>query len=331
LGPGRGAVEALVSARAALEGIGAGRLAQDGRRIVVTGAGGWLGLATLEMLADLLGEAFAERVACFGARPRALSLGAGVEIPQRAISELPQLAPAPSVVLHLAFLTQGAAMTLDAEGYVAANEALSATMLSALDRIGAEAVFQASSGAAHLADRAGGPQSKGLYGWLKLRDEEAFAAWAERRGACAVIGRVFNLSGPHINRRSTYALASFIGDALAARPVRIEARTPVWRSYVAIETLMSVVAGALTQGPGVTAFETAGQKVVEMGELAQVVAATLGAPGVERPAFNPAGAPDRYVGEGAEFERLTGAFDVGQRSLEEQIRQTAAFIAEHPE
>lgn len=230
MGTGGRALEALVTARPALAGVGAGRLAEGGRRIVVTGAGGWLGLASLEMLADLLGDAFAERVTCFGARPRMLRLRGGAEIAQRPLPELSQLPPAPSLVLHLAFITQGPAMTLDAEGYVAANRALSATVRSALDRIGAEAVFQASSGAAHLADPAGGPQSKALYGWLKREDEEAFADWARRRGARAVIGRVFNLSGPYINRRSTYALASFIADALAGRPVRVGAGTPVWRS-----------------------------------------------------------------------------------------------------
>jgi nucleoside-diphosphate-sugar epimerase len=147
-----------------------------------------------------------------------------------------------------------------------------------------------------------------------------------------VIGRVFNLSGPYINRRSTYALASFIADALAGRPVRVGAAAAVWRSYVAIETLMSVVAAALTdEAPGVTAFETAGEVVVEMGELAQAVAEALGAPGVERAAFDPNASPDRYVGDGRVFADLAQAYGVPQTSLEMQIRQTAAFMTEYPE
>jgi nucleoside-diphosphate-sugar epimerase len=316
----------------AFAGVGARRLAEGGRRIVVSGAGGWLGLASLELLADLLGKSFTERVVCFGAQPRMLKLRGGVEIAQRPLAALAELPPAPSFVLHLAFITQGPAMTLDAERYVAANRALSATVRSALDRIGAEAVFQASSGAAHLADRAGGAQSKALYGWLKREDEEAFADWAVRRGATAVIGRLFNLSGPYINRRSTYALASFIADALAGRPVRVGASTPVWRSYVAIETLMSVVAGALTEeARGVTAFETAGAEAVEMSGLAEAVAGALGAPGVERAAFDPAAPADRYVGDARAFAELARAYGVSQTSLQTQIRQTAAFMAEYPE
>jgi UDP-glucuronate decarboxylase len=327
------ALEGLVSRDwPALGGSGAERLRDGPWRVVVTGAGGWLGLATLELLAGLLGERFEERVVCFGGRGRTLRLRGGVEIAQAPLAAMADLPPKPSLVLHLAFVTQGPAMTLDAQGYVAANRALAAQVLSALDRIGAEAVFQASSGAAYLADPGGGPQSKALYGWLKREDEAAFADWAARRGARAAIGRIFNLSGPYINRRSTYALASFIADALAGRPVRVGAATPVWRSYVAIATLTSVAAGVLTGGStGVTAFETAGEQALEVGELAQLVAATLDAPGVARPAFDPAAAGDRYVGDGRAFADLARIHGVAPIDLVTQIRQTAAFMADYPE
>jgi nucleoside-diphosphate-sugar epimerase len=143
---------------------------------------------------------------------------------------------------------------------------------------------------------------------------------------------VFNLSGPYINRRSTYALASFIEDALAGRAVTVRAATPVWRSYTAIETLMGVTAGALTEGSaGVTAFEIAGDVAIEMGALAEAVAEALGAPGVDRPAFDPTGAPDRYVGDGRAFAELARTYGVDQTSLKTQIGQTAAYMAEHPE
>ena len=42
----------------ALTGLGAERLADSGERVVITGAGGWVGLATLEILHGLFGEAF---------------------------------------------------------------------------------------------------------------------------------------------------------------------------------------------------------------------------------------------------------------------------------
>ena len=41
-------------------------LAANKARIVITGAGGWLGMATLELLAAALGDNVAHRVRCFG-------------------------------------------------------------------------------------------------------------------------------------------------------------------------------------------------------------------------------------------------------------------------
>ncbi len=316
-----------------VRGAAAEHLATGMDRVVITGASGWLGMATLEMLAQTLGEAFADRVVCFGGRPRRLALQGGAGAVQHSLDDLADLPPAPSLVLHLSFITQGPAMTLSAADYVAANRSLSRRVRDALAPIGARAVFQASSGAAALADAAGGPQSKGLYGWLKCEDEAAFADWAGAEGRGCLIGRVFNLSGPYMNRRSTYALASFIGDALAGRPIDVRATTPVWRSYVAIAELMSVVLAWLT-GPaeGVARFETAGAETLEAGEIADRVAAVL-APGIEvrRPRFDPDAPADRYVGEGAAYDALRRAAGVQQIPFDEQIQATARYMADYPE
>lgn len=314
-------------------GAAAERLAAGTERVVVTGSGGWLGMATLEMLAELLGESFAERVVCFGSRERRLALRDGAEALQHRLGDLADLPPAPSLVLHLAFITLEPVMTLSAADYVAANQTLSRQVRSALKPIGAKAVFQASSGAAALADPAGDLTSKALYGWLKLEDETAFAGWAEAEGRGCLIGRVFNLSGPYINRRSDYALASFIADAQADRPIEVRASAPVWRSYVAIDELMSVVLAWLT-GPaeGVERFETAGAETLEAGEIARRVAAVV-APGseVRRPRFDPEAQANRYVGDGSAYDILRRAADVEQTPFDQQVRTTARYMADYPE
>jgi nucleoside-diphosphate-sugar epimerase len=335
VGARRCALEVLVTSPAwpALSGAGARRLAESDARVIVTGASGWLGLATLEMLHALMGEAFSRRVVCLGGRARRLSVRGGVEVDQAPISAIAELAPAPSIVLHLGFLTQGPQMTLGAEDYVAANDAIRRTVLSALDRVGAEALFLASSGAAYLADRCGGPQSKQLYGWLKREDEVAFGAWGRERGKTVAIARIFNLTGPYINRRATYAIACFIADALARRLIRIQAPRPVYRSYTSIAALMSSALGALTDAPhGPFTFDTSGEAVLEMAEIANAVASALQArEGVRRPSFDPAAEPDRYVGDGAAYAALSERFGVAPTLLADQIRQTADFMAEHPE
>lgn len=321
-----------MSERPALAGAGAKRLAKGDQRIIVTGAGGWIGMATLELLADLLGEAFESRVAAFGASERALALRGGRSIVQKPLDELASLSSAPSIVLHLAFLTQEKAAMMSAGAYTAANWSISLRVLTALGAIGAEALFLASSGAAYLGDDGRAPESMRVYGRMKLEDEARFRGWAEEAGARLAIGRVFNLSGPYINKRASYALASFIADALAGRPIAIAARRRVYRSYVAIEELMSVVFGVLTEnGPRIEAFDTAGLGAPEMAGLANAVIDALNPSlGVRRGEFT-ADPPDRYVGDGARFGALCETYGVPRLTLAEQVRRTADYMAEFPE
>jgi nucleoside-diphosphate-sugar epimerase len=311
----------------ALTGLGARRLADAGWRIVVVGAGGWLGLATLESLWELLGDDMAGRVVCFGSRARLLRLRRGRQMQQQPLSAIGDLAAAPSLVLHNAFLTQEKAKEMSPHAYAAANRAISDHVLSVLDRIGAEGVFAPSSGAVYMADQPDAEDSKRSYGRLKLDDEARFADWADRRGRRATIARIFNLSGPYINKRSSYALSCFIADALADRPISIRATHRVFRSYVAISELMSVVLGDLAAGgAGAITFDTAGEVVYEMGQIAEIVRDVVGrGEGVDRPALRDS-APDYYVGDGAVYTKLRDALHVEAVPFPVQVRETVKFM-----
>jgi len=312
----------------ALSGEGARALASDRTRIVVVGAGGWLGLATLELLHGLFGARFGDRVVCFGSAERALCLRGGLTVQQRPLGDLTDLPAAPTLVLHYAFLTQEKARAMTEQSYVAANAAISGAVLAALDRIGATGVFLPSSGAVHQIGEPSVEASKRLYGRLKLEDETQFARWAEVDGRRAVIARVFNLSGPYINKQSSYALACFIADALADRPIAIRANRPVFRSFVAINELVSLALGALTvTQPASAPFDTAGDQDYEMSEIALMVQRVLGREtGIDRPTIIDQ-APDRYVGDGAAYRRLRDAARVAPVAFPDQIRQTACFMA----
>jgi len=313
----------------ALTGDGARRLLDSRDRVVVVGAGGWLGLATLEALRETLGATFSDRVVCFGSNERTLALRGGTVIAQRPLAELAALPPAPSLVLHLAFLTQEKAKQMSDAAYVGANAAISGAVLDALGPIGARAVFVASSGAVHMADDEAAEASKRLYGALKRDDEARFAAWARDAGKRTVIARVFNVSGPYINKQSSYALACFIADALADRPIAVKAPRPVWRSYVAISELMSVVFGAMTEAEsGCVSFDTAGDEVLEMADIARVVGEGLASPhAMERPPLGDL-PPDRYFGDGAVYRSLRRGYGVESVSFSCQVDETARFMAQ---
>ncbi len=314
-----------VRARQRLTPAAADALAASGRRIVVTGAGGWLGLATLELLRFALGESFADRVHAFGASARTLTLRDGTTIDQRPLAEIGSLPPAPTLVLHLAFLTKDRVADMAAGDYAAANEALSRLVLEALGPIGATGVFVASSGAARFADDPGAGADMRLYGRLKCRDERDFAASARATGGTAVIARIFNVTGPYINKHQAYAMAAFILDALAGRPITVRAPHGVVRGYVAIRELMSLVVLLLLAEPAaVQAFDTGGEPL-ELAEIGAAVAKAIGGDVVRAPIVSDR--IDRYVGERSTYDELLTRHGIPAVSLAEQIADTAEAIA----
>ena len=302
----------------------AASLQQSACRIVVTGASGWLGRATLDLLHETLGDAFAERVMCFGSRRADVRLSDALTIGQRPLSELGTLPRHPTFLLHFAFLTKDRAEAMPEAEYCAANRSIRRIVLDALDPIGVEAAFVASSGAARYADDASAAPAMRLYGLLKHEDEDAFSRWAEARGTRATIARIFNISGPHINKVRSYALSSFMLDALAGKPVAVHARHEVRRGYVAVRELMSLVfAMLLDRQAGVTRFDSGGEEI-ELSALAAMIASSMDCP-VECPAVRD-GRADIYVGDDRSYRRLLDRHGIARVPLADQIDETAAFL-----
>ena len=227
-------------------------------------------------------------------------------------------------MLHLAFLTKDRAEQMDEAEYRRANRALSQRLLDHLDAIDTKAVFVASSGAARFADDPGRSAAMRLYGELKRADEEAFAAWAQAREARAVIARIFNIAGPHINKQASYALSALILDALAGRTVTVRAPHRVVRGYVAIRELMSLVFALLLEPkPEVIRFDSGGEPM-ELADVAHEVARQTGAAVARAPLSSEA--EDRYVGERTAYDRLLSAHRIEPVPFAQQVGETLAFL-----
>ena len=308
-------------ARQTFAGATVAALKADRSRIVLTGAGGWLGLATLELLHNALGNCLADRVMCYGSSHRRLTLRSGVSIDQHPLARLSELDAQPTMVLHLAFLTKDRVADMDADAYTAANAALSALVLEALDRIGTTGVFVASSGAARFVDDPNAAPAMRLYGSLKRRDETAFVNWAERRGRVAVVTRIFNVAGPYINKHQAYALASFIKDALAGRPIEVRAPHRVVRGYVAIRELMSLVFLLLLGNRQISRFDTGGTPL-ELADVAAAVGREIGGVSVTRAPIS-SDRVDSYRGDAVHYNALLARHGIAAVPLAEQIRDTA--------
>lgn len=310
--------------------IGAALRAPD-LRYVITGASGWLGRATLDILEAMLGEETSGRIHAFGSHSRKLRLLSGLEIAVEHLDSLADLSPRHRYVfLHFAFLTRDKLQTAGSEALVASNESIRHTVIAATARLDLAGLILSSSGAVYAdtgrleTDPVGNP-----YGFMKHEDEVAFADVAGRRNFPLTIARVFNLSGPHINKVEKYVLGSILQGALRGGPIRLHAAHPVIRSYVDVRDVIAVALSTVadTERPPTFLFETAGEKEIEIGALARLASEIVSGGEVEiiRPAV--AKEPvDRYVGEPAAFKALAARYRLRLRTLDEQIADTAGYL-----
>lgn len=300
-------------------------LVSNDQRIVVTGSSGWLGLASLDCLAQAFGNRFASRVVCVGSHRRQLRLQCGVTVDQIALAELQNLPCKPTWVLHYAFLTKDRADSMSEAAYREANLQIGEAVLSSLDAIGAQGIFVASSGAAYRAEDTEASDAMRLYGALKLADEVRFTKWAQGPNRRAVIARIFNVTGPYINKHEAYALASFILDGLAGRDIEVRAPRRVVRGYVPISEILSLAISELaSERQGVCRFDTGGDPL-DLGEVAEIVAAHFPEVKVRRAdIIEPVS--DAYYGDSLTYKSLLDQHRIEAMPLHVQVGKTIDYL-----
>lgn len=299
---------------------------------VVIGGSGWLGQATLEYLFRQLPATQWTRVHAFASSARVLTLRDGSVVQVQALSSLPALRTSrPALVFHYAFQTKDRVGANTLEDYIFLNRSIRDALAQFVDANAIAGLFVPSSGAAYSGLDEGNQSDGAIYGRCKLDDERAFEAMGKQYGFAVVSPRVFNVSGPYINKHNLYALASIIASCLRNEPISVRATHPVIRSYYSVMDLIELCCRLMLagrdQGAAFHAFDTAGTEAVEVGELAQRCQQLL-APHlvIERPPMSGAAA-DRYVGDAnaiREFERTLEIFPLG---LDQQIKLTADYMS----
>jgi len=300
-----------------------------GRRVIITGAPGWVGRVAMDVVRDAPGGNAPELILSARSDRSLLHGGTAVEVCRT--SSLPgrELGTDP-LVIHAGFPTQDQVEVMGGGAYIAAITELRATMLEVISRHGPLDLIYLSSGAATSVERGVEVAERTqVYGQAKLDDEAAYAEAIERTGGRLCIVRAFALSGPYMTKPEAYALGSMIMQAEATGCIEVRATRPVRRSYMAIDDMLRIavhVVGELEPGGSAT-FETAGE-IVEMGELAARVLGVLGADpsAVVRPPMDPDAPADDYLGDPAVVRALAARAGITPMPLDEQIAVTANWL-----
>ena len=303
------------------------RLRESGLRAVVTGAGGWLGRATLELLDRVFGAEVEKRVIAYASTAREMVLSSGRPIPIRPLSELPDATREPALVYHYAYLGKEKVAEYGVRDFLETNRRINDTVVDYCAALPSGGVFFASSGAAHFARGSDTDPDREPYGAAKVADERRFLSLATENRA-AIVCRIFNMGGPYINKLDAYALSCILQDLLNERPVTLRASQPVYRSFVHVRDIIELVTWCLMEGdcPAVP-FDTAGDEIIEVGELASRAASVLGRPDwqILRPDVD-SSREDRYVGDGAVFKKLADKARLVLTPLDQQISDTAEYL-----
>jgi nucleoside-diphosphate-sugar epimerase len=144
----------------------------------------------------------------------------------------------------------------------------------------------------------------------------------------AKIARCWAFCGPHLPLDTHFAIGNFIGDVLAGRAISIGGDGTPRRSYLYAADLAIWLWTILFRAPSLVAINVGSARDVSIGELAEIVAETLGPATkihIARQAVAGA-APARYVPSVERAEAMLGLLE--RVALEESIRRTAAWYGE---
>jgi UDP-glucuronate decarboxylase len=258
-----------------------------------------------------------------------MKLRSGTDVAVSPLGELHRLKTGPHLLAHYAFVTREHVSQLGLTSYIACNEEITKLVAAHVNLSRPVGVTVVSSGAVYLGD----DLDTNPYGVLKARDERLFVDIAARLGARGsvprvVVPRLFNLSGPFLNKPD-YVLGSIIKDIARGGPIQLHADHPVVRSYVHVRDLVDLVfAMMLADAPvPLRTFDTAGECEIEVGRLAELAAAVLGQPAmpIQRPPVDEA-RPDRYVGDASTMRSLADSCGIELMTLARQIEDTATYI-----
>jgi len=296
--------------------------------VAVTGATGWFGAVALDLLYEALGDDAPGLVTAYASRERRVTVADGRVVEVRPLAELPDAAESPSVLLHFAYLTRDRAAQLGTADYIAANVAITATVVDAIAAHRPQVVVMTSSGAVYAGTS--GRLAASLdnpYGMLKRLDELSVRSAVRDVGGTCVIPRVFSVAGPRMTKPLLYAVGSMIAMAARGGPIVVQAERPVVRAYCGVDEVIALALYAAMGGQDMM-FDSGGV-VAEMGDLARVVARVCGldeASIVRK--WNPDGAPSRYVGDPARMNALAADARLSLAPLDVLIARTARWLRE---
>jgi len=285
------------------------------KKIVITGASGWLGKETISVLNNTDYD-----LRLFASEKKSINLLDNGNIEANSLDSI-DLTESCEGFIHLAHLTREKVSKLGQQNFIYENLLLTSKAAQIIQSTKPKWVILVSSGA--IFDPSNNKIDPNIvinpYGFGKRVEELIVRNACEIAGANLVIGRLWGASGKLMVPNNAYALSDFIESAITHKEIKINSPYDVFRKYVNAGQFMEVLVKSAQNGRNLTI--NSGGFLAEIGEIAKLVAASINETKIIRPKYDGSQA-NIYYPKDEDFNALATEMGVNLLSINDQIDLT---------
>jgi nucleoside-diphosphate-sugar epimerase len=292
--------------------------------VIVNGASGWLGTATLRAIERIEDSDHPWERTLLGSHPRTHLFEdfGSYEILDSQVKTLE--VPSQDYFVNLAFKTRDYISKLGESEYTRINIRTIKNSIELLKLLKPKSIILVSSGVVTKHQQSEGKLYDDAYTRLKIYEEEEFERVSKEINANLIILRMWAASGADMTEPNKYGIGNLLIQSKISSSVVIESPRPVFRRYADASQQLEICIRLATQGVSETL--NSGGTLIEIRDLASIIVSKF-SPGKNLiHAIDGKTYPDDYFWPGQAFEEHAKNVNVDLYDVEKQVELTSLSV-----